>query len=138
MKIVVNPLKLKFFLYQEKLLRRYHSLKNDQKLLAIAQNGKTIHFLAKRNKLTQVLGSCYAKNIEKSSFFKHKLALTQKTPVLTYQTQYVKIFLGIRATILGRSLLIKIPASGSKWTIFVIRYPPKICIKIKNRPIIFY
>ena len=29
-----------------------YSLKNDQKLLAIAQNGKTIHFLAKRNKLT--------------------------------------------------------------------------------------
>jgi hypothetical protein len=38
------------------------------------------------------LGSCYTKNIEKSPFFKNKLALTKKTPVLTYE--YTKIFLG--------------------------------------------
>ena len=44
------------------------------------------------------MGFCYAKNIEKSPFFKNKLALTQKIPVLTYQTQYTKIFLGIWAT----------------------------------------
>jgi hypothetical protein len=44
------------------------------------------------------LGFCYAKNIEKSPFFKNKLALTQKIPVLTYQTQYTTMFLGVWTT----------------------------------------
>ena len=55
------------------------------------------------------MGSCYAKNIKKSPFFKNKLALTQKTPVLTYQTQYTKFFLGIWATTFGKITFDKNP-----------------------------
>ena len=60
------------------------------------------------------MGSCYAKNIEKSPFFKNKLALTQKTPVLTYQTQYIKMFLGIWATYFVTTTLAENPRNRVK------------------------
>ena len=70
--------------------------------------------------MLKICGIKTSKSPKKQPLFKNKLALTQKTPVLTYHTQYTKMFLEIWATFLGRSLQLKTLVTGSKMLIFVI------------------